>query len=130
MSFRRATSKHAAERRTKALGGIDPWYARASCPCDPEDRLQHRRNRHESVSSVLLHTLVASLLGILIFAIYAQVRDHEFVNLDDPIYVVDNPNLQSGLGLETHACSHDASASLNRDARCSERLRSVEGRHV
>jgi tetratricopeptide (TPR) repeat protein len=53
------------------------------------------------VSSVLLHTLVASLLGVLIFAIYAQVRDHEFVNLDDPIYVVDNPNLQSGLGLET-----------------------------
>lgn len=50
-----------------------------------------------------MHTAVCTLLCALVIVIYAQVRNHEFVNLDDPIYVVDNPNLQAGLSLETVA---------------------------
>jgi tetratricopeptide (TPR) repeat protein len=36
-----------------------------------------------------------------VFGVYFQVHAHDFVNFDDPIYVVDNPNLKAGLSLDT-----------------------------
>ena len=41
---------------------------------------------------------IALLLVALVVAVFAQVRDHAFVNYDDLIYVVENPMLQRGLG--------------------------------
>jgi len=35
------------------------------------------------------------------FAVYAPVRDHEFVNYDDDLYIVENQNLRAPLGLES-----------------------------
>ena len=39
-------------------------------------------------------------LAALTLAVFAQVRTHEFVNLDDYTYVLENPNLLEGSGLE------------------------------
>jgi Flp pilus assembly protein TadD len=33
----------------------------------------------------------------VLFGVYAQVRDHEFISLDDPLYVADNDHVLSGL---------------------------------
>jgi tetratricopeptide (TPR) repeat protein len=32
-----------------------------------------------------------------VFAVYFQVRTHDFVNFDDPVYIIDNPHLADGL---------------------------------
>jgi tetratricopeptide (TPR) repeat protein len=50
---------------------------------------------------VLSHLAVACLLCGATFAIYLQVRHHDFVNYDDPIYIVNNPSLESGMSLAT-----------------------------
>ncbi len=39
---------------------------------------------------------LAVALVVLVLAVYAPVRSHDFVNYDDPIYVVDNQNLRDG----------------------------------
>lgn len=44
--------------------------------------------------------LIAVGLAALTFAVYFQVRRHEFVNLDDRIYIVENATLRLGLGPE------------------------------
>jgi tetratricopeptide (TPR) repeat protein len=40
---------------------------------------------------------LCALLGIVIFAVYLPVRNHEFISFDDDAYVTKNPNVQSGL---------------------------------
>jgi tetratricopeptide (TPR) repeat protein len=49
-----------------------------------------------------LKRAAAIALGLvaLVVAVFAQARHHEFVNLDDGIYVVRNPALDAGLGRE------------------------------
>ncbi len=37
------------------------------------------------------------LLGVVTFAVYLPVRNHEFVRYDDDVYVTNNSNVQSGL---------------------------------
>jgi Flp pilus assembly protein TadD len=48
--------------------------------------------RKKLAAALACLALVAS-----VFAVYWQVRDHEFVNYDDLDYVVDNPHVRSGL---------------------------------
>jgi len=43
--------------------------------------------------------LIALLLIAASFAVYAPVRHHDFVNYDDMLYVVENPNVHAGLDL-------------------------------
>jgi tetratricopeptide (TPR) repeat protein len=43
------------------------------------------------------YPLVCILLAAATFAVYSPVRNHEFVQYDDDIYVTENPNVQSGL---------------------------------
>ena len=43
---------------------------------------------------------VASALLLLTIAVFAQVRTHDFVDLDDGLYVVDNVNVKSGLTVD------------------------------
>jgi tetratricopeptide (TPR) repeat protein len=45
--------------------------------------------------------LICLALAISTFAVFYQVRSFAFINLDDQIYVYDNPNIQSGLTLDT-----------------------------
>src|SRR5262245_31607381 len=40
---------------------------------------------------------IALLLAIITFSVYAQVRQFEFVNYDDPDYVTENPHVRGGL---------------------------------
>ena len=40
-------------------------------------------------------------LVALTFAVYGQVQDREFLNLDDPVYVSQNPKIQAGFTLES-----------------------------
>ena len=40
--------------------------------------------------------ICAGLL-VAVFAVYAQVATHAFINFDDPIYVTDNPDVRAGL---------------------------------
>src|SRR5437870_10303853 len=45
------------------------------------------------------HVGISLGLTAAILAVYFQVRTHDFVNFDDYIYVVQNPNFQGGLTL-------------------------------
>jgi len=42
-------------------------------------------------------TSLCLLLILVTASVYSQVRDHEFVNYDDPEYVVDNPHVNTGM---------------------------------
>jgi tetratricopeptide (TPR) repeat protein len=46
------------------------------------------------------HAWIAFLLAAATFAVFHQVRHHEFVGFDDYTYVVHNPNLRDGLGAD------------------------------
>ena len=46
------------------------------------------------------HGWIALLLAVATFAVFHQVRHHEFVGYDDYIYVVQNANLRDGLGVD------------------------------
>ena len=47
------------------------------------------------------HRIVPFLLLALTAVVFQPVRDHEFVDYDDHVYVVENPNLRDGLGVES-----------------------------
>jgi len=47
------------------------------------------------------HWFAAGLLATLTVALFAPTVDFEFVQYDDPIYVLDNPNLHAGLSVES-----------------------------
>jgi tetratricopeptide (TPR) repeat protein len=40
---------------------------------------------------------MAALLALAVLAVYAPVRDHEFVEFDDPLYVTENPQVRQGV---------------------------------
>lgn len=73
----------------------------------PTDRQLHFQSPRGSAIGPLpairgrypLRTRAVISLGIvaLTAAVFAQVRHHEFVDLDDTFYIVDNPNLREGL---------------------------------
>ncbi len=44
-----------------------------------------------------LNILVCLFLSLITLAVYWQVTSHEFINLDDPIYVTENKHIQKGL---------------------------------
>jgi len=56
------------------------------------------RNNHLKIRSDLL---VCLFLVIAILAVYWQVRNHDFINYDDDLYVTINPHVQAGLTLES-----------------------------
>ncbi|MFH0991163.1 MAG: tetratricopeptide repeat protein [bacterium] len=41
------------------------------------------------------------LLVLVTLLVYWQVREHDFVNYDDPVYILDNINIQTGFTLES-----------------------------
>ncbi len=41
--------------------------------------------------------LICLVLAVSILAVYWQVKDHEFIDYDDNVYITDNPHVQSGL---------------------------------
>jgi hypothetical protein len=49
---------------------------------------------------MLRKTLICLVLLLVTASIYWQVKGHDFVNYDDPEYVVDNPHVNTGLNAE------------------------------
>jgi len=45
--------------------------------------------------------LICLMLLLTTFAVFYQVHSFKFVNLDDPVYVSENPNIQAGITLKT-----------------------------
>ena len=43
---------------------------------------------------------VCVILAIVTLAVFWQVRDHAFINLDDKLYVMENPHVQAGITFE------------------------------
>ena len=43
---------------------------------------------------------VCIVLVVAILAVFWQVRDHAFINLDDNLYITENPYVQAGLTIE------------------------------
>jgi len=56
---------------------------------------------HQYFSRVRLDYWVCLLLAVATLSVYWQVRDFEFINYDDPLYVAENRYVQKGLTLET-----------------------------
>jgi len=48
-----------------------------------------------------LDYFICLLLITATLAVFWQVRHHDFINLDDPVYVTQNPHIQSGLSRES-----------------------------
>ena len=48
-----------------------------------------------------LDYLICLLLIAAALAVFWQVRNHDFINLDDPVYVTQNPHVQNGLSRES-----------------------------
>jgi protein O-mannosyl-transferase len=48
-----------------------------------------------------LKVIICIFLVVSTFAVYGQVQDHEFLNLDDPVYVTQNSEIQAGFTLES-----------------------------
>jgi tetratricopeptide (TPR) repeat protein len=55
-------------------------------------QIQPEANRSSRLD---LWTCVGLLIAV--FAVYAQVSTHAFINFDDPVYVTENPQVRSGL---------------------------------
>ena len=45
--------------------------------------------------------VICIFLVVATFCIYSQVQDHEFISLDDPIYITNNLSVQAGLTSES-----------------------------
>jgi Tfp pilus assembly protein PilF len=45
--------------------------------------------------------LICLTLALSILVVYWQVKDHEFIDYDDNVYITDNPNVQSGFTRES-----------------------------
>jgi len=52
------------------------------------------------VNDVSAARWLGTILAAATIAVYAQVVHHDFVNWDDPEYVVQNPVVSKGLSLE------------------------------
>jgi hypothetical protein len=72
----------------KRAGGSKAGKARRAGPLS---RPQKKFGRPDFV--ILL------VLGLMTFGIYAQVIGHQFITLDDPTYVVENPMVNRGITL-------------------------------
>ena len=56
---------------------------------------------------------IYSALLLAIFIAYGQVRQFEFVNFDDPEYIVNNPHVHSGITLESVKWAFSSSYAAN-----------------
>jgi len=45
--------------------------------------------------------LISFFLVIAVLSIFWQVRNHDFINYDDDLYVINNQHVQAGLTLES-----------------------------
>lgn len=58
---------------------------------------------HEKVEPRSVYALLNLLLIVLTLVVFAQTIGHDFITVDDPAYVIDNPQIQAGLTMDTIA---------------------------
>jgi tetratricopeptide (TPR) repeat protein len=56
--------------------------------------------RNDKVGAFFKGLSVYIVLAIAILAVFWQVKDHDFINLDDNLYITENPHVQAGLTIE------------------------------
>ena len=49
----------------------------------------------------IIKVAISLFLMVATFCVYSQVQDHEFINLDDGLYITNNLNVQAGLTSES-----------------------------
>jgi Flp pilus assembly protein TadD len=65
-----------------------------------ERRVEEAPPRPVEETSTARNLLVCAIIVALIAVIFLQVRNHQFTNLDDPIYITDNDRVKQGLTAE------------------------------
>jgi hypothetical protein len=72
-------------------------------------------NRHKGsiIININRSVLIYLFLVITTLTVYWQVRNFEFINFDDPLYVTDNYHVQSGLTLDNIIWAFTAIVSYN-----------------
>jgi tetratricopeptide (TPR) repeat protein len=53
------------------------------------------------IKNIILPVTICILIAASTFAVYFQIRSHDFINYDDPDYVYDNPYVASGLSMKS-----------------------------
>jgi len=92
----------------------------------------HGPGTKRSILFVCLFLVAATLLC------YGQVQNHDFINFDDPMYIADNPHVQSGLSREsfvwafttTHASNWHPFTWLSHMLDCSLYALDPSGHHL
>ncbi len=64
-------------------------------------------------SNIRCDLLISLFLVITTLGVYGQVRNHEFVDFDDDLYVTENPHVRAGLTRESVIWAFSASHSAN-----------------
>ena len=65
------------------------------------DNTCEKGSHKDTFSNIRLDLLVCLFLALSILTVYWQVRNHDFVNFDDNLYVTDNQHVQSGISLDS-----------------------------
>ena len=85
---RRSRRTHRGSAGARRGAAVVPGAAgAAAAPADPQDRGARTRTTW----------LVALAIAALTIVVYAPVARHDFVQLDDPAYVTENPHVRAGL---------------------------------
>ena len=66
------------------------------------------RHNPDETGSPIWRILIPIFLVAAVFVIYWQVQGYEFINLDDPLYVTENDQVQAGLSSESMAWAFTA----------------------
>ncbi len=62
--------------------------------------ISHRKTNKDTFLNIRYEILVCLFFVVSVLAVYCQVRNHEFLNYDDPGYVTENLRVKSGLSLK------------------------------
>ena len=65
------------------------------------DHPYENNRQKDTFFGIRLDLLICLLLTFSILAVYWQVRNHDFINLDDNVYVTDNNHVKAGINLDS-----------------------------
>jgi tetratricopeptide (TPR) repeat protein len=75
--------------------------AKGKATSSPLTKAQVKGFEETAEANKTLKVAICIFLMVATFCIYSQVQDHEFINLDDDIYITNNLNVQAGLTSES-----------------------------
>jgi len=75
--------------------------AKGKATSSPLTKAQVKGFEETDEANKTLKVAICIFLMVATFCIYSQVQDHEFINLDDDLYITNNLNVQAGLTSES-----------------------------